>query len=193
LIELFTKWKDDTSRHFHDRDLCEHFLKILGEHKFWNQQAIVTPDKNIKKAGEIKKFKPEDIPDEPVKLPPGFVWGEFDVDNDEQVAELQSFLEQHYVEDPQCHFRLKYSPDKIRWAVTSPGFKKELHFVARNEKNGKLMACLMGVPKKLVLLGKNVNVCEVNFLAVHRKLREKRMAQIVIQEMMRRKRKLGFG
>ena len=33
---------------------------------------------------------------------------------------------------------------------------------------------------------------EVNFLAVHRSLREKRMAQVVISEMMRRKRKLGF-
>lgn len=33
---------------------------------------------------------------------------------------------------------------------------------------------------------------EVNFLAVHRKLRTKRLAQIVIQEMMRRKRKAGY-
>ena len=33
---------------------------------------------------------------------------------------------------------------------------------------------------------------EVNFLAVHRSLRAKRMAQVVISEMMRRKRKLGF-
>ena len=83
LIELFTKWKDDNSRHFHDRDLCEHYIKILGEHKFWNNQAIVTPSKVIKKVGEIKKFKPEDIPDEPIQLPPGFIWSEFDVDNDE--------------------------------------------------------------------------------------------------------------
>jgi glycylpeptide N-tetradecanoyltransferase len=35
-------------------------------------------------------------------------------------------------------------------------------------------------------------MCEVNFLAVHRSLRSKRMAQIVIQEVMRRKRVLGF-
>jgi glycylpeptide N-tetradecanoyltransferase len=33
---------------------------------------------------------------------------------------------------------------------------------------------------------------EVNFLAVHQKVRAKRLAQIVIQEMMRRKRLFGF-
>ena len=35
-------------------------------------------------------------------------------------------------------------------------------------------------------------MCEVNFLSVHSSLREKRMAQTVIQEMMRRKRTHGL-
>jgi len=35
-------------------------------------------------------------------------------------------------------------------------------------------------------------MAEVNFLAVHKDLRSKRLAQIMIQEMMRRKRKLGL-
>ena len=73
-----------------------------------------------------------------------------------------------------------------------PGFKKELHFLIRNSKNKKIMASLMGVPKRLVVSGKTIKVCEVNFLAVHKKLRSKRLAQVVIAEMMRRKRKLGF-
>lgn len=33
---------------------------------------------------------------------------------------------------------------------------------------------------------------EVNFLAIHHSLREKKMAQVVISEMMRRKRMLGY-
>lgn len=73
-----------------------------------------------------------------------------------------------------------------------PGYKKELHFVIRNAKNKKMMACIMGVPKKLSILGKVIKVNEVNFLAVHKKLRSKRLAQVCIQEMMRRKRKLGY-
>ena len=150
------------------------------------------PDKKGVKAGEIKKYTPEEIPDAPVALPPGFEWSEFDVDDDAQLDELCDFLEAHYVEDDSGSFRLKYSKDKTRWAITMPGYKKELHFLIRNSKNKKIMASLMGVPKRLVVSGKTIKVCEVNFLAVHKKLRAKRLAQVVIAEMMRRKRKLGF-
>lgn len=54
------------------------------------------------------------------------------------------------------------------------------------------MATIVGVPKKLVICGKTIKVAEINFLAIHRALRNKRMAQIMIQEMMRRKRLNGF-
>lgn len=101
-------------------------------------------------------------------------------------------METHYVEDDGGCFRLKYSAAKTRWAITMPGYMKELHFLVRNAKNNKIMASIMGVPKKLSVLGQVMKVCEVNFLAVHKKLRSKRLAQVCIQEMMRRKRKLGF-
>ena len=109
------------------------------------------------------------------------------------MLELCDFLEAHYVEDDGGSFRLKYSPEKTRWAITMPGFQKvkDLHFLVRNEKNKKIMASIMGVPKKLSVQGQVIKVCEVNFLSVHKKLRAKRLAQICIQEMMRRKRKLG--
>jgi hypothetical protein len=32
-------------------------------------------------------------------LPPGFEWDTFDVENDKEVEEVCSFLEEHYVED----------------------------------------------------------------------------------------------
>ena len=54
------------------------------------------------------------------------------------------------------------------------------------------MATIVGVPKKLTLNGENVKTAEVNFLAVHRSLRGKRLAQIMIMEMMRRKRINGL-
>jgi hypothetical protein len=39
---------------------------------------------------------------------------------------LCAFLEQHYVEDNIGNFRLKYSTEKLRWGIASPGFIKEL-------------------------------------------------------------------
>ena len=98
----------------------------------------------------------------------------------------------HYVEDQNNNFRLLYSKEKFRWAVAPPGYNKEFHFVIRNSKNKKILASLIGVPKKISICGKVLKILEVNFLAVHRKLRDKRMAQTVIQEMMRRKRLHGL-
>jgi len=127
-----------------------------------------------------------------LKLPEGFVWSDLNVEDDSQVEELKEFLEHHYVEDNVGNFRLKYSADKLRWGIQMPGYLKELHFLVRSAGKGKIMACIIGVPKTLIICGKKVKMLEVNFLAVHQKVRSKRMAQIVIQEMMRRKRLLGF-
>ena len=126
-------------------------------------------------------------------LPPGFEWSTLDIENDDQVEEVIDFLENHYVEDTVGNFRLKYSKEKFRWGAATPGYIKDLHFLVRSTKTGKILASIMGCPKKMVLCGKTINkTCEVNFLAVHASLRTKRMAQTVIQEMMRRKRMHGF-
>lgn len=107
--------------------------------------------------------------------------------------EVIEFYEKNYVEDQVGNFRLKYSKEKFRWGAAPPGYIKDLHFMVRSSKNQKILASIIGCPKKQIICGKPVNkMCEVNFLAVHSSLREKRMAQTVIQEMMRRKRLHGL-
>lgn len=105
---------------------------------------------------------------------------------------MKGFLENHYVEDNVGNFRLKYSADKLRWGIMMPNYIKELQFLVRASKTGKIMACLIGIPKTFIVCGQKVKMLEVNFLAVHTKVRKKKLAQIVIQEMMRRKRIHGF-
>ena len=117
MITKFQEVVDDKSVHFQKRDMYEHYIKILGEHKFWNSQAIVTAREKLKKKGEIKHFNKNEIPKEPLPLPEGFEWSPFDIEDDDQVEELKSFLENHYVEDNVGNFRLKYSADKLRWGV----------------------------------------------------------------------------
>jgi glycylpeptide N-tetradecanoyltransferase len=86
----------------------------------------------------------------------------------------------HYVEDEVGNFRLSYSVAKFRWAIMSPGWIRDLHVLVRNSKNKKIMATICGVPKKFIVFGRNLKMNEVNFLAVHKKLRSKRFAQIMI-------------
>lgn len=75
----------------------------------------------------------------------------------------------------------------------TPGWKKEYHFVVRNSKNKKINALMVGCPKKYILLGKPITMLEGNFFAIHKKLRNKRLAPIMSQEMFRRQRKNGIN
>jgi glycylpeptide N-tetradecanoyltransferase len=45
---------------------------------------------------------------------------------------------------------------------------------------------IVGIPRTYFICGKKQKMAEINFLAVHQKLRDKRLAQIIIAEMMRR-------
>ena len=165
---------------------------MLGEHKYWTSEAIVKPGEVGVRQGGIKLFKKEDVRQEPLDLPEGFEWAPFDIDNDDHVEDLRAFLEQHYVEDEQGAFRLKYSAEKIRWALRVPNVIKECHVVVRSTVNGNILACAMGLPKTYGFQGQKVKLLEGNFLAVHTKVRSKKMAQVVLAEVFRRKRLLGI-
>jgi len=54
------------------------------------------------------------------------------------------------------------------------------------------MATLMAMPYKYLLNGKLVKMYSTNFLAIHRSLREKRLASVIIGEALRRVRRKGW-
>ena len=102
--------------------------------------------------------------------------------------ELSEFLNFHYVESEGADFRLAQSTKMLQWAYMIPGYKKEQFIVIRNTKSKKIMANFMLHPMRLVIMAKETNVSMTNFLAVHSKLRNKKMAQIMILEAIRRSR-----
>ena len=108
------------------------------------------------------------MPKEPTPLPEGFYWDEMDVTNDELCQEYINFIQDHYVEEPNGHFKLYYPLDKFRWSLITPGYNKDLHFCVRSSKNKKIMATICANPRKYVMCGKTINkVAEGNFLCVH--------------------------
>lgn len=113
-------------------------------------------------------------------LPEGFEWDSFDVDNDEALDELRLFLEEHYIESQSGTFRLRYTNEKLRYGLKIPGYRKDGQFMIRASKNKKIMAFTMMSLREMIVNGKKEKFMEVNFLAVHFKLRSKRLAQICI-------------
>lgn len=103
-----------------------------------------------------------------------------------QLKEIYELLGAHYVEDDDNMFRFAYSPEFLRWALLPPGFRAEWHCGVRVTGSGKLVAFISAVPATVRVRDREVPMVEINFLCVHKKLRQKRLAPVLIKEITRR-------
>jgi len=119
-------------------------------------------------------------------LPPTFEWSTCDVHDETQLKEIYELLSAHYVEDDDNMFRFDYSPEFLRWALLPPGFHADWHCGVRVSGTGKLVAFISAVPATIRVRESSVPMVEINFLCVHKKLRQKRLAPVLIKEITRR-------
>ena len=141
----------------------------------------------ISESGPIQPNKPrEEIRQDPYNMPKGFEWCEVDILDEVERQEVYKLLNENYVEDNDCMFRFDYSPEFLVWALTPPGFTKNFHVGVRSSKNKKLRALITGVPAMVRVHDKTVKMVEINYLCVHKKLRSKRLAPVLIKEITRR-------
>lgn len=128
-----------------------------------------------------------DVRPDPYLLPAGFSWCVVDVTQPAQLHELFTLLTGNYVEDDDCLFRFKYSADFLMWALTPPGYFPDWLVGVRNARMGnQLVACITGVPAHMRVHGTEMLLCEINYLCVHKTLRSKRLAPVLIKEVTRR-------
>ena len=179
--------------------------KAPEDYKFWNTQPVPKfKEPNLLQTTENANGEalPEGaiLPDkvcrasakaEPEKLVDGFEWCLVDLDDAEELKELYDLLDNHYVEDTDGSFRFKYSVEFLSWALKPPRWKKEWHIGVRTKstaegKKGRLVAFIAGVPVTLKVGGQKFNASEINFLTIHRKLRGKRLAPVLIKEVTRK-------
>jgi len=123
---------------------------------------------------------------DPYNMPKGFEWSTIDVMDEAQRDEVYDLLTRNYVEDDDAMFRFDYSPPFLLWALTPPDFNPDFHLGVRSSKSGKLMAFITAVPAHVRAYEKTVPMVEINFLCVHKKLRSKRLAPVLIKEITRR-------
>jgi len=111
--------------------------------------------------------------------------------SDDGVAEeVYQLLTHNYVEDDDAMFRFDYSRAFLTWALQPPGFVPDWHVGVRAAPAGRLVAFITGVPASVRVRGSAeggaVPMAEINFLCVHKKLRSKRLAPVLIKEVTRR-------
>ncbi|KAK3116694.1 glycylpeptide N-tetradecanoyltransferase [Teratosphaeriaceae sp. CCFEE 6253] len=180
--------------------------KAPEDYKFWNTQPVPKfrePPNLLQTTTGSQDSLPEGaiLPDEvcrksvkpdPEPLLEGFEWCLVDLDDEAELKELYDLLYNHYVEDTDGSFRFNYSAKFLAWALKPPGYRKDWHIGVRTKstteggKPGKLVAFIAGVPATLQVRQATLKISEINFLTVHRKLRAKRLAPVLIKEVTRR-------
>ncbi|KAL4101831.1 hypothetical protein PRIC1_005579 [Phytophthora ramorum] len=169
--------------------------ELQREHRFWGTQPVPklhddqdTGDTTTKCPHRpIDVLKTSDqVRQEPYHMPPGFAWSDVDVMDPSEAQEVFELLSSNYVEDDASTFRFAYSVDFLQWALTPPHFHKSWHIGVRSTHNHKLMAFISGIPVHMRVYNNVLATAEINFLCVHKRLRDRRLAPVLIKEVTRR-------
>ncbi|KAI9841193.1 MAG: glycylpeptide N-tetradecanoyltransferase [Thelocarpon superellum] len=161
--------------------------KDMASYKFWQTQPVPRFDApRAVEEGPIKEMTLDKVPKEPATLIEGFEWVTMDLTNEGELVEVYELLTGHYVEDDEAMFRFNYSESFLNWALKSPGWKAAWHVGVRATKSRKLVAFISAIPVELRVREATLKCSEVNFLCIHKKLRNKRLTPVLIQEITRR-------
>jgi len=136
---------------------------------------------------EIEPGKPlNQVQQQPYEIADTLVWDSLDINSPTNMDELYLLLSNNYVEDSHSMFRFDYSREFLHWALTPPGWRKDWHLAIRNKSDGELLCFISAIPANLRSLNKAIPLVEINYLCIHKTLRDKRMAPVLIQEITRR-------
>ncbi|ALC44927.1 Nmt [Drosophila busckii] len=157
------------------------------KYTFWSTQPVMKPNEQVIESECIEPNKDiSEIRAEPYTLPSGFKWDTLNLNDEKSLKELYMLLNENYVEDDDSMFRFDYQPEFLKWSLQPPGWKRDWHVGVRVEKSGKLVGFISAIPSKLRAYDKVLKVVDINFLCVHKKLRSKRVAPVLIREITRR-------
>ncbi|KFO25651.1 Glycylpeptide N-tetradecanoyltransferase 2 [Fukomys damarensis] len=154
-------------------------------YQFWDTQPVPKLNEVITSHGAIEPDK-DNVRQEPYSLPQGFMWDTLDLSNAEVLKELYTLLNENYVEDDDNMFRFDYSPEFLLWALRPPGWLLQWHCGVRVTSNKKLVGFISAIPANIRIYESVKRMVEINFLCVHKKLRSKRVAPVLIREITRR-------
>ncbi|KAG6857120.1 hypothetical protein H0H87_009250 [Tephrocybe sp. NHM501043] len=110
-----------------------------------------------------------------------------------KIEEVHALLSLHYVEDDHAVLRFKYSTEFLQWALMPPGYCEKWNVGVRISSNNKLVAFISGVPLRLRIRKHQLPVAEINFLCIHKKLRTRRLAPVLIMEIARQVKLQGIS
>ncbi|CAG9476172.1 glycylpeptide N-tetradecanoyltransferase, putative [Plasmodium vivax] len=184
---------NDDNKEFSGRDIYQLIKnakdKIKIDYKFWYTQPVPKINDEFNESVNepfISDNKVEDVRKDEYKLPPGYSWYVCDVKDEKDRSEIYTLLTDNYVEDDDNIFRFNYSAEFLLWALTSPNYLKTWHIGVKYDASNKLIGFISAIPTDICIHKRTIKMAEVNFLCVHKTLRSKRLAPVLIKEITRR-------
>ena len=187
ITETLKKCKTRLADNKRAQKMLNRVIPLFDYHEFWSTQPVMRIYQPIEKFNTpIEQRAVSEINTNELGLPSGYNWSTIDMNDEQQALELYNLLSNHYVEDDGGNFRFDYSIDFLKWALTPPGFNPDWLIGVRGGNQQNLFGFISGIPVKMVSHGKVVEMAEINFLCVHKKLRQFRLAPVLIREVTRR-------
>ncbi|GAW83088.1 glycylpeptide N-tetradecanoyltransferase [Plasmodium gonderi] len=184
---------NDDNKEFSGKDIYQLIKnakdKIKIDYKFWYTQPVPKINDEFNESVNepfISDNKVEDVRKDEYKLPSGYSWYVCDVKSEKDRSEIYTLLTDNYVEDDDNIFRFNYSSEFLLWALTSPNYLKSWHIGVKYDASNKLIGFISAIPTDICIHKKIKKMAEVNFLCVHKTLRSKRLAPVLIKEITRR-------
>lgn len=145
-------------------------------HEFWNKQPVPQDKIVFEKDGEIDSSR--ELRYEKNPLPEGYEWSSCTVE------ELCEFLKENYIRDD--FFEFHYSKELVKWAIQPSGYRDEWNLAIRKKNDKKLVSFMSGIPLRVRVNEKTLNMLQINFLCVSEQLRDSKFTPILIGELKRR-------
>ena len=152
-------------------------------HKFWKTQPIDI-SKNLLENKSIENIDINTVRKEPFTLQEPFQWCDLDISNKTDLDLVYNFLFTYYCDDINDENKFHYSQEMLKWFLMPPNYYKDL--LVGIKANGKLVATIFGIPMSIKIFDKVIKMIEINFLCIHRSIRNKRLAPVLIKEITRR-------
>jgi glycylpeptide N-tetradecanoyltransferase len=158
-----------------------------SEHKFWDTQPMMKENIELTINEPINTNQDCSLIRQTCyNLPEEFEWQNINIHDEQQLQELYLFLSKNYFQNKEVGLSSFYQPEFLKWALDVPRQKEEYIISIRLKKTNKIMACITGVPINISINNEIKPIIMINFLCVHKKLRSKRLAVILIKEIIRR-------
>ncbi len=155
------------------------------ESKYWKKKPVQKLDEKVYVSQQIcqKEVLTKKYNNACSVLPCGYVWGNIELNDQDKMEHVSTFLTLHYKRGTDSSYIVKYNPDMLRWEMNSNGSLPKGHFVTVCEKETKNIVGLIGIVYRTAQLCSDVvTITEPMYLCCDEKYKKTGIANILMDE-----------